>query len=98
MQETKNLEFGTCLALFLSEPICTRHFRQARQAGFNRVEIAANYQSHMRGTRREIELTQRSFAGDTGGRGRRTGCRHELPLQEWPNCDERRYLDLLSRL
>lgn len=57
--------FATCLGLRLGEPISPRHFAEVREAGFDAVEVAANYREHMRGTPAEVELIK-SSARDNG--------------------------------
>jgi len=59
------LRFATCLGLYLDEPISPRHFAEVREAGFEAVEVAANYESHMRGTSAEVELIK-TAARDNG--------------------------------
>lgn len=54
------LEFATSLGLVLDQPVCARHFAEIRSAGFDCVEVAANYRGHMDGTPREIELIKRA--------------------------------------
>lgn len=49
-------QFGTCFGLYLDKPVNARHFADVRQAGFDIVEVAANYNKHMRGTESEVEL------------------------------------------
>jgi len=55
VDHTAGSRFGTALGLWLNEPVSARHFRDARQAGFACVEVAAYYRDHMRGTRAEID-------------------------------------------
>jgi len=57
--------FGTCLGLYLEEPVSPRQFAEIRDAGFDAVEVVANYRNHMRGTREEVELV-RTAARDRG--------------------------------
>ena len=50
--------FGTCLWLYLDEPISPRHFADIKEAVFDTVEVAANFREHMRRTKKEIQLIQ----------------------------------------
>ena len=59
------LQFATCLGLVLDQPVSPSHFAEIREAGFGRVEVAAKYKQHMRGTQAEVEL-MKAAARDNG--------------------------------